>query len=66
MVSTTAGYQPTLGKLDARPLERLFRFLFLVGLFSLAAVQSCSLERLECGPFTIGRSAVGSCDYIAG
>ena len=40
--------------------------LFLAGLFSIAAVQSCQLERRKCGPFAIGQSAIGSCDYIAG
>jgi hypothetical protein len=45
-----------------RPVWRLF----LVGLFSIAAVQSCQLERRECGPFVIGQSAIGSCDYIGG
>jgi hypothetical protein len=47
-------------------LPRLVWRLFLVGLFSIAAVQSCQLERRECGPFTIGQSAIGSCDFIGG
>lgn len=41
-------------------------YLFLFGLFSLALVRSCEIERAPCGPFTIGVSAIGGCDYIAG
>lgn len=47
-------------------LKRFVWRLFLVGLFSIAAVQSCQLERHECGLFTIGQSAIGSCDYLGG
>jgi hypothetical protein len=47
-------------------LKRLVWRLFLVGLFSLAAVQSCQLEQRKCSPFAIGQSAIGSCDYIGG
>ena len=47
-------------------LKRLVWRLFLVGLFSIAAVQFHQSERRECGPFTIGQSAIGSCDYIDG
>jgi hypothetical protein len=39
--------------------------LIYLGLMTLAAVQSLSPEqRQECGPFTIGRSAIGSCDWL--
>jgi hypothetical protein len=38
--------------------------LIYLGLMSLAAVQSLLLEQPKCGPFTIGQSATGTCDWI--
>jgi hypothetical protein len=38
--------------------------LMYLGLMSLAAVQSLRLEQPKCGPFTVGQSAVGSCDRL--
>jgi hypothetical protein len=46
--------------------DRLLMELVLAGLLSIAAVRSCEVERRPCGPFTIGKSAIGGCDYIAG
>lgn len=64
MASTTAVYRPAAWTLSARQRELLIRCLFFVGLISIAAVHSGQMERRDCGPFTIGQSAVGSCDYI--
>jgi len=42
-------------------------YLIVVGLVSVAAVAECQRERPKlCGPFAIGQSAVGGCDYIGG
>jgi hypothetical protein len=46
--------------------DRLLMQLVIAGILSIAAVRSCEVERPPCGPFTIGKSAIGGCDYIAG
>jgi hypothetical protein len=39
--------------------------LIYLGVMTLAAVQSLQLQqRRECGPFIIGKSAIGGCDWI--
>ena len=43
---------------------RILALLIVLGLISLAAVLADRLEVRKCGPFTIGRSAIGSCDWI--
>lgn len=44
--------------------RRILVFLIFLGLISFAAVQSNRLDYRECGPFTIGQSAIGGCDWI--
>ena len=44
--------------------RRILALLIFFGLMSLVAVQSLRLEPPECGPFTIGQSAIGGCDWI--
>jgi hypothetical protein len=39
--------------------------LIYLGLMTLAAVQTLRLEEpRECGPFTIGQSRLGGCDWL--
>lgn len=63
---TTLAVSPGTTLLSNETLKLIVWRLFLAGLFSIAAVQSCQLERRDCGPFTIGQSAIGSCEYIGG
>jgi len=71
MPGASFDYMPPIGvgsaKRAASPKVRAWRLavLMFLGLICLAAVQSYRLEgRDECGPFTIGRSAIGGCDWI--
>jgi hypothetical protein len=40
--------------------------LLTVGLMTLVAVQSLRKPPEPCKPFTIGQSALGSCDWVPG
>jgi hypothetical protein len=57
---------PCIGVGPGSPEFRAYilALLIFLGLMSLAAVQSYRFEHRECGPFTIGRSAIGGCDWI--
>jgi hypothetical protein len=44
-------------------VRNLVFLLALLGVISLSA-SSVQRDRDECGPFTIGVSAIGGCDYL--
>jgi hypothetical protein len=60
------------GATDAVLPPRLLRaryilaILLALGLVSLAAVSDRTEHPDECGPFSIGQSAIGGCDRIGG
>jgi hypothetical protein len=40
-------------------------FLICLGMMTLAAVQSLQVEQQrKCGPFIIGKSVIGGCDWL--
>ena len=43
---------------------RSLAVLLLLGILSFAAVSDQSDERRECGPFTLGVSPLGACDWL--
>jgi hypothetical protein len=43
---------------------RTLAVLALLGILSFAAVSDQIGERRRCGPFTVGISAVGGCDWL--
>jgi hypothetical protein len=43
---------------------RALAVLLLLGILSFAAVSDQSGERRPCGPFTVGVSPVGGCDWV--
>ena len=44
--------------------NRILVLLIFFGLIAFVAMQSKRTNYRECGPFTIGQSAIGSCDWI--
>jgi hypothetical protein len=56
-VATPASY-------DINPKAILVAILFVIGLMTFAAVHSLRSTPELCKPFTIGVSAIGSCDWI--
>ncbi len=53
------------------PARRQLRIMFLATVLAIAfvaavtALMTIDNNRIDCRPFTIGRSAIGSCDWIA-
>jgi hypothetical protein len=43
---------------------RTLAVLALLGILSVAAVSDQTGERRECGPFTVGVSPAGGCDWV--
>lgn len=63
MVAITPDFSPVdQGRIHAAARRLLFIFAML-GLLSLAASAE-RVERERCGPFTLGVSALGGCDYL--
>jgi hypothetical protein len=66
MVSLAPDINPPVTAVTSPSLAaRIITVLLLLGMISFAAVQSHGVEPPECGPVTIGQSAIGGCDWIA-
>ncbi len=64
-LQTTIGVgAPAIADAKRRAALIMIAVLIAVGLMTLAAVQSNRLTPERCKAFTIGQSAIGSCDWI--
>jgi hypothetical protein len=55
---------PDRARLNLARSWRALTVLLLLSILSFAAVSDQTGERRECGPFTIGVSPVGGCDWL--